>query len=131
MTWAFAIQTLISALAIGGLISLAAWARIAAPRPPLDAAAARGLIAEEFPNARLDGVWVAADGRAALARAGDQALVVYLRGDDYVARSLAWRDLAAAKVEAGAVSLAFHDVAAPAARLATGGAWPPTLGAAA
>jgi hypothetical protein len=131
MSWAFLIQTLISALAIGGLIWLAAWARIAAPRPPLDAAAARALIAEEFPNARLDGVWVAADGRAALARAGDLALVVYLRGDDYVARSLPWRELAAAPVHDGAVRLAFHDVAAPGARIALAGAWPPALGAAA
>jgi hypothetical protein len=129
MSWAFLIQTLISALAIGGLIWLAAWARIAAPRPPLDAAAARALMAEEFPNARPDGVWVAADGRAALARAGDQALVVYLRGDDYVARSLAWRELAAAPVEGGAVRLAFHDIAAPVARIALAGAWPPALGA--
>jgi hypothetical protein len=56
--------------------------------------------------------------------------VVYLRGDDYVARTLAWRDLAAAQAPDGAVSLAFHDVAAPAARLAVANAWPPALEAA-
>lgn len=99
--------------AIGVLIWLPAWAAIAVPRPPLGAAAARPLIAEEFQDARPGGVWVAADGQAAIARAGAPALVVYLRGDDYVARPLAWRDLAAAQARDGAVSLAFHDVAPP------------------
>jgi hypothetical protein len=129
MSWAFVIQTLISAAAIAGLVWLAAWARIAAPRPPLDAAAARALIAEEFPAARIEGVWIAADGRSALARAGDQALVVYLRGDDYVARAVAWAEAAATRPDGGAVQLSFHDIAAPGARLAVDGVWPPALGA--
>ena len=132
MSWGFVIQTLVSAAAIAGLVALAAWARIAAPRAPLDLASARALIAEEFPAARIEGVWVAADGRAALARAGGQALVVFLRGDDYVARAVAWSEASAARVEGGAVRLAFRDIAAPTARLmlGAGAVWPPALEAA-
>jgi hypothetical protein len=132
MSWGFVIQTLVSAAAIAGLVALAAWARIAAPRPLLDPASARVLIAEEFPTARVEGVWIAADGRAALARAGGEALVVFLRGDDYVARALGWSEAAAARIEGGAVRLAFRDITAPGARLALGdgAAWPPALEAA-
>ncbi|MDR3513439.1 MAG: hypothetical protein P4L73_17510 [Caulobacteraceae bacterium] len=129
MTWAFVIQTTVSALAILGLVALAGWARIAAPRPPLDAAAARAVLAEEFPDSRIGAVWIAADGRAAVARAGEEALIVWLRGDDYVARQAPWSALATAQVSAGTARLAFHDVAAPAARLAVGALapWPPAL----
>jgi hypothetical protein len=129
MSWGFVIQTAVSAAAIAGLVALAAWAKIAAPRAALDAQTAKAVLGEEFPDAAIDGVWIAADGKSALARAGDQALIVYLRGDDYVARSLAWNDVAQARVEAGAVRLAFHDIAAPTARLAlsANAAWPPVL----
>jgi hypothetical protein len=132
MSWGFVIQTLVSTAAIAGLVALAAWARIAAPRAPLDLARARALISEEFPTARIEGVWVAADGRAALARTGGRALVVFLRGDDYVARAMAWSEAAAARIEGGAVRLAFGDIAAPGARLVLGegAAWPPALEAA-
>lgn len=34
--------------------------------------------------------WISADGRAALARDGDTALVLWRRGDGYVARDLDW-----------------------------------------
>ncbi len=125
MSWAFVIQTAVSAVAIAGLVWLAAWARIAAPRAPLDADGARALIAEEFPDAPIEGLWIAADGGGAIAKSGERALVVFLRGDDYVARALAWGEAAAARVEDGAVRLAFHDIAAPGARLALAGAWPP------
>lgn len=37
MSWAFVIQTFVSAAAIGVLIWLSAWAAIAVPRPPLGA----------------------------------------------------------------------------------------------
>ena len=129
MAWGFVIQTVVSAVAIAGLVALAAWARIAAPRAPLTPGVARAVLGEEFPDAAIDGVWIAADGRSALARAGDQALIVYLRGDDYVARGLAWSEVAGAKAEAGVVRLAFHDIAAPVARLAVGEGtvWPPAL----
>jgi hypothetical protein len=133
MSWAFVIETAVSALAILGLAGLAAWARIATPRPPLTPEAARAIFAEEFPDERIGAVWIAADGRAAIARAGETALILWLRGDDYVARSAPWAGLAAAGVEAGAVSLKLHDVAAPGVRLALDGgvAWPPALEAAA
>lgn len=132
MSWAFAIQTLASAVAVAGLVALAAWAKIAAPRPPLDEAAARALFAEEFPGMAVGRVWVAADGRAAIGRSGEKALVVFLRGDDYVARALPWRDAAAGPVNAGVLRLAFRDIAAPAARflLGEGASWPPSAGAA-
>ncbi len=124
MSWAFVIQTLISALAVAAMVGLAAWARIAAPRPPLDEAAARALIAEEFPGEPIDALHLAADGKAAVARSGARALIVYLRGDDYVARGLPWSDAVAARAQDGAVRLALRDIAAPAARLAFA-AWPP------
>lgn len=133
MSWGFVIQTAVSAVAIAGLVALAAWARIAAPRAPLTAGAARAVLVEEFPDALIQGVWIAADGKSALAKSSDQALVVYLRGDDYVARSLPWSEVARAQAQAGVVRLAFHDIAAPAVRLALseGAAWPPALEAAA
>jgi hypothetical protein len=129
MSWAFVIQTAVSALAIAGLVGLAAWARIAAPRPPLTPESARTILAEEFPDDRPDAVWIAADGKAAVARAGEAALILWLRGDDYVARSAPWSALAEARREPGAVRLALRDIAAPAVRLALGanGAWPPAL----
>ena len=130
MSWTFVIQTVVSALAVAAMVGLAAWARIAAPRPPLDEAAARALIAEEFPDDPIDAVFLAADGKAAVARSGPRALIVYLRGDDYVARGLPWSDAVAARCENGAVRLALGDVAAPAARLAFA-AWPPALDGAA
>jgi len=129
MPWGFVIQTTVSAAAIAGLVVLVAWARIAAARPALDTQSARAVLAEEFPDAEIEGVWTAADGRSALAKAGDQALIVYLRGDDYVSRVLGWDKAAMAPVETGAVRLPFNDITAPTVRLALGanGAWPPAL----
>lgn len=133
MSWAFVIETAVSALAILGLAGLAAWARIATPRPALTPEAAGAIFAEEFPDERIGQVWIAADGKGAVARAGESALILWLRGDDYVARSEPWAQLAAARIEAGTAKLALHDVAAPAVRLALGegAAWPPGLEAAA
>jgi hypothetical protein len=130
MSWAFVLQTLVSAFAVAALVGLAAWARIAAPRPPLDEAAARALIADEFPGEPIDAVHLAADGKAAVARSGARALIVYLRGDDYVARTLPWSDAVAAEPKNGAVRLVLRDIAAPAARLAFT-AWPPAADGAA
>lgn len=135
MSWAFLIQTAVSAAAILGLAGLAGWARIAAPRPALTPASARALLGEEFPDAAVGPVWIAADGKAAVARDGDEALLLWLRGDDYVARSAPWSALAAAqaRARAGGVRLALGDPAAPLVRLATsaGAPWPPALEAAA
>jgi len=124
MSLAFVIQTLASAVAVAAMVGLAAWARIAAPRPALDEAAARALIGEEFPDDPIDALHLTADGKGAIARSGERALIVFLRGDDYVARSMPWADAVAAQGQGGAVRLAFRDIAAPAARLSFA-AWPP------
>jgi hypothetical protein len=131
MPWAFLIQFAISGVAIVAMVALAGWARIAKPCPPLDDAAARRLLEDEFPDADIGRIWIAADHRAAVARSGDQALIVSQLGDGYLARAVPWSQAAAAEVRAGAVRLKLRDIAAPAISLAVGegAAWPPALGA--
>jgi hypothetical protein len=120
---ALLIQLLGSAVAVALLVAFAAWARIARPTPPLDAQAARVLLAEEFPDDRVDVVWIAADGAGLVARSGETALVLWRKGDGYVARNLPWADVLAAKAQGGRLKLTLAD-AAP--RLAVGeGPWPP------
>lgn len=84
------IQLVGSAIAISVLVGLSALAGIARPTPPLDAASLSALLAQEFPDHRPMASWISADGRAALARDGDTALVLWRRGDGYVARDLDW-----------------------------------------
>lgn len=129
----FVIQSAASLVAIGLLVALAAWAKIARPCAPLDAASARQRFAEEFPEARPEAIWIAADGRGAVARAQDQALVLFQAGDAYVARSLAWAKAIAAQPEGDAVRIGFGEPGAPGARLklGAGAAWPPLAGDAA
>jgi hypothetical protein len=120
----FLIQLIGSAIAVAAMVGVAAWARIARPSPPLDEARARALLAEEFPGRRLDGLWLGSDGSGALARSGDDALVVCRMGDGHVARRLAWSEALAGRFERGKLSLELHDVAAPRAVIALA-AWPP------
>jgi hypothetical protein len=120
----FLIQTAASLAAIGLMVALAAWARIARPQPALDEARARALIAEDYPDRAIQAVWVSADGAGALARSGDQALVLTRLGDGWAARQLPWAKAAAAPLEGGKVSLRLGDVAAPRAVLELK-AWPP------
>ena len=129
----FAIQSAASLVAIGLLVALAAWARIARPCPPLDAQSARLRFAEEFPEARPDAIWIAADGRGAVGRAKDQALVLFQAGDGYVARSLAWARAIAAQPESDVVRITLDEPGAPLARLKLGAhaSWPPLTGGAA
>ena len=122
---AFLIQTAGSAVAVGLLVALAAWAKIAKPMPPLSDARARALFAEEFPGKPLDRLWVTTDGRGALARSGASALVLCEVGDAYVARHIPWAQALAATFRDGVLKLDLADVAAPRARLAFD-SWPPS-----
>lgn len=123
----FLIQTGGSLVAILALVGLAAWAKIARPLPPLDEGEARRILADEFPDHPPSVVWVSGDGRGAVARAGETALIVYRAGDGYVARSLPWRELAMVRPAAGRIDLRLGDFTAPRARLALaeGASWPP------
>jgi hypothetical protein len=120
---ALLIQLLGSAVAVSLLVALAAWARIPRPTPPLDADGARALLAVEFPDDRVDTLWIAADGAGLMARSGERALVAWRKGDGYVARDLAWSAALAAKTHNGFVVVKTAD-GAP--RLAVKDAdWPP------
>lgn len=127
MTLAFVIQTLVSLVAILGLAGLAAWARIARPVAGLDESEARRRLAEEFPDAPLQAVWVAADGASAVARSGGSALLLFRLGDGYAARSAPWEALAAARASGTMREVRLHDITAPRVRLAWPGdaPWPP------
>ena len=133
MDLSFLIKTGVSGLAIALLVALAAWARIARPTPELDETAVRDILAFEFPGVRAGGIWISEDGRGAVVRAGDEALIVYRIGDGYVARSAPWATLADSIPKNGAIDLRLADVGAPRARLRLpdGGVWPPTFEAAA
>jgi hypothetical protein len=127
MSPAFFIQLLISALAVAALVGLAAWLGVPREAPLLDDAHARRLLAEEFPDAAVGRLWVAADGASALGRAGDEALIVYRAGDGYVIRAAPWSSVASGVVRNGRAVLKLDDVAAPLARFALtdGATWPP------
>ena len=117
------IQLAGSVTAIAVLVGLAAWARIARVTPLLDVAGARALLAEEFPDEPVDAVWIAADGTGVVARSGDQALVLWRKGDGYVARDLPWSQVLKAPVVDGRVRLKLGDGSS---RLSVSGdAWPP------
>jgi hypothetical protein len=94
-----------SVMAIAVLVALAAWLGVARPTPPLDPDTARALLAQEFPDRRPYAVWIAADGAGAIAREDMLALVLYRRGDGYVARDLPWPTVAALKPAQGRLIL--------------------------
>ncbi|MFN3522347.1 MAG: hypothetical protein ACK4YQ_08865 [Phenylobacterium sp.] len=124
MNTEFLIQFAASAAAVGGLVLLVAWARIARPTPPLDEARARALIAEEFPGRALEGVWVSSDGAGALARSGAAALIICRVGDGYAGRSVPWALALASSFRDGRLKVELGEAAAPRAVLALE-AWPP------
>ena len=117
------IQLLGSAVAVSLLVAIAAWARIPRATPPLDAEGARALLAVEFPDDVIDALWIAADGAGLIARSGDRALVLWRKGDGYVARETAWTNAVAATVDKGRLKLKIAD-GAPRLTLKDG-AWPP------
>ena len=111
-----------SAVAVSLLVALAAWARIHRPYPQFTEAEARALYDIEFPGRPIIGLYLAQDG--AVARSGDQALVLFRVGDSYAARALPWAKAQAAPLTDGRLVLPVDDFAAPRARL-TMPAWPP------
>jgi hypothetical protein len=106
------------------LVGLSAWAKLARPMPPLTEPRARALFAEEFPTRTVESLWIAADGRGALARSGALALVLCEVGDGYVARNVPWAEALASTFRDGVLRLDLADVAAPRASLAFE-TWPP------
>ena len=127
MSQAFFVQFAASAGAITLLVGLAAWAKIAKPMTPLTDAKALDLLAQEFPGRPIERIWVAVDGRGALAKSGAAALVLCEVGDGYVARHIPWTQAVASSFRDGVVRLDLSDVAAPLARLALQN-WPPAPG---
>jgi hypothetical protein len=128
MSAAFLIQLLISAVAVAALVGLAAWLGVPRPAPALDEDHARALLAEEFPEADLGKLWIAADGMSALARSGEEGLIVYRAGDGYVIRSAPWSAVRDGVVKGDRAVLKLDDVAAPRAvfALPEGASWPPS-----
>lgn len=127
MTLAFLTQLLISGLAVAALVGLAAWLGLPRDAGPLDDAKARRLLAEDYPDAPVQALWLSADGAGALARSGDEALILYRAGDGHVIRAAPWSSVAAGVVRNGRAVLKLDDVTAPRAafRLADGASWPP------
>ncbi|ODT56965.1 hypothetical protein [Phenylobacterium sp.] len=125
MSQSFFIQFGASLAAVAALVALAAWAKIAKPMTPLTDERARTLLEQEFPGRRLERIWVAVDGRGALAKSGAAALVLCEVGDGYVARHIPWGQAVASSFRDGVLRLDLSDVAAPLARLALLN-WPPS-----
>lgn len=112
-----------SVVAVILLVAFAAWMGVARSTPPLDAESARALIAVEFPDHRPDAVWISADGAGLIARAGALALILWRRGDGYVARDLPWSAVAALEPTNGRLTVRVTD-ARPVFAV-TDAAWPP------
>jgi len=112
-----------SVVAVALLVAFAAWMGVARPTPPLDAKAAKALLSLEFPDHKPDAVWIAAYGAGLIARAGEEALVVWRRGDGYVARQAAWSAVSRLKSANGRLSLRLAD-ARPVFAIADD-VWPP------
>ncbi len=129
MTVAFLIQTAVSAVAILIMAGLAWWLGVFRHPKALDEAQGRALLADEFPEARLGQVWLAADGRSMLARAGDEALILYCAGDGHVMRRAPWANVASGEVRGDRALVRLADRSAPRAafRLGEGAVWPPVL----
>jgi hypothetical protein len=121
---AFLIQTAASAAAVAVLVGLAAWAKIAKPGAPLDEARARKLLAEDFPGRTIEEIWVAVDGKGALAKSGATALLLCELGDGYVCRQVPWAQALAASFRDGRITVNLADVGAPKVVIALT-AWPP------
>jgi CTP:molybdopterin cytidylyltransferase MocA len=120
----FALQFAATFAAVALLVGLAAWAKMAKPMTPLDDARVLKLLAEQFPGRVVERVWVAVDGRGALAKSGAAALVLCEVGDGYVARHIPWAQAVSSSFRDGVVKLDLSDVAAPNARIALQ-SWPP------
>ncbi len=129
MSIGFLVQLGGSAVSILVLVLLSAWARIARPTPALDGTTVRPLILDEFPQAEPDSIWFAADGASAVAKAGEEALIIFRLGDGFVTRATPWAQLAKARRTGDQVDIRLNDPAAPRIRLRldADAAWPPML----
>lgn len=121
----FALQFAATFGSIALLAGLAAWAKMAKPMTPLDDVRVLKLLAEQFPGRVVERVWVAVDGRGALAKSGAAALVLCEVGDGYVARHIPWAQAISSSFRDGVIKLDLSDVAAPNARIALQ-SWPPS-----
>jgi hypothetical protein len=121
---ATAIQIAASAAAVAALTGLAAWAKIAKPKSPLNEAQARALLEREFPGRRLDGVWVAIDGSGVLAKSAAMALILCRFDEGFVGRQAPWAQTLASSFRNGRVCIDLGDIGAPKAVFHMQ-SWPP------
>lgn len=98
-----------SVVAVALLVAVAAWLGAARPTPPLDVETARALLADEFPDQKPTALWIAADGAGLIARDGALALIIWRRGDGYVARDAAWSAVAGLRPINGRLSIRVGD----------------------
>lgn len=127
MSAAFLIQLVISAVAVAALVGLAAWLGVPRVKGPMTDDAVRTILAEEFPDDPVGGIWLAQDGLSAVARSGDQALIIYRVGDGHVTRAAPFREMALKRRGGGMAVIHLGDVAAPRVRIALSDDawWPP------
>ena len=112
-----------SVVAVALLVAFAAWMGVARATPPLEPDSAKALIALEFPDHQPHAVWISADGAGLIAREGERALILWRRGDGYVARDVAWPAVAALRPVNGRLTLRLPD-ARPVLAV-NDDAWPP------
>ena len=112
-----------SVVAVALLVAFVRWLGVARPTPPLTAPSAKALLDVEFPDHHPQATWIAADGAGLIARDGDLALILYRRGDGYVARDLPWRVVAGLKPVGGRLAVSVSDARPTFA--VTDDVWPP------
>ena len=125
MDQAYVIQFAVSATAIIVLALVAWWARIPRQLGPLDEASARAVIAEELPDLAVDRVWVDAAGETAVARAGDEGIVLFRVGDGFAVRDLPWAEVSRPRLVKGRAVFRFRDPGCPSATFKLSGDPPP------
>ena len=111
----YAAQFAVSAIAIVVLALVAWWAHIPRKVEPLTEASTRALIAEELPDLRIDRVWVDAAGETAVARAGEEGVVLFRVGDGYAVREVPWAEVSRCRLAKGAAVFRFNDPGCPSA----------------
>jgi hypothetical protein len=124
LTAAYLIQFVVSGVAVALMVGLVAWATRGRGAPPLDELTARAWLKDEFPGRAIDAIWLGTDGKGAVAKSGDRALVLSRMGVGYVARQVPWVRAMSASVKGGLVRITLSDVAAPKAAIAIA-VWPP------
>lgn len=120
----FVVTQLVTLAIVGVIMALVAWAKIQRPRPELDEAEVKRRLADDFPLAPLEQIWIALDGAGAIVRSGDAALLLFRLGDSYVTRSMDWAQALKAQPVKGRLRFQFDDFAAPKASLALAPNWP-------